>query len=166
VSPLVDRVFETDAVIPPGTILLAESNEIVRKALRRTLANYGYHVLEAHSGVEVVHLCAHHEGPINLLLSDISLNGLHGPELARAFTHVRPFTRVLFLSAGPEEINTDAGICPGCWLLIRKPFRPQELVQALHEFMRQQVLRACTTASLLRSGLVEEPLTFLRPAAS
>lgn len=164
--PSVGHVPGTEVAHELGTILLAEGDEIVRKALRRTLANHGYDVLEARSGEEAVDLCAHHEGPINLLLSDISLDGLHGPELARAFTRIRPFTRVLFLTAGPEEINMDAGICPGCWLLVRKPFRPQELVQALAEFLRQQVLRACTTDSLLKSGLVDEPLTFLKPAAS
>lgn len=150
-----DRRSNHDATPQPSTILLAEGNEVVRNALRRTLESSGYSILEALTGEEAVHLCTHHHGPIDLLLSDISLPGLRGPDLARRVTSIRPFTHVLFLTAEPEESNSQAGICPGCWLLVRKPFRPRELAQSIREFLRRQVLQACSTAALKKAGLVE-----------
>ena len=152
----------------PDTILLAEADDVVRKALRRTLETRGYRVLEAISGEEAIRLCHHHDGPIDLLLSDISLNGLRGPALARVVTTLRPLTRVLFLTGEPEAINADAGICPGCWLLVRKPFRPRELALALHEFINRQAFQSCSTESLAESGLVEpsQELLSIKPAAS
>lgn len=139
------------------TILLAESDDIVRKALRRTLECHGYRVLQAINGEEAALLCRHHEGPIDLLLSDIRLPGLRGFELARMVTDARPFTRVLFLTGESEKANAEAGICPGCWLLIRKPFRPRELAEALEEFLSRQVCRPVSAESLARAGLIERP---------
>ncbi len=139
------------------TILLAESDDIVRKALRRTLESHGYRVLQAINGEEAALRCRHHKGPINLLLSDICLPGLRGLELARIVTDARPFTRVLFLTGESEEANAGAGICPGCWLLVRKPFRPRELAEALEEFLSRQVWQPVSVESLAQAGLIELP---------
>lgn len=139
----------------PKTILLVEADDLVRKALRRTLESHGYRVLEAINGEKAGLLCHHHRGPIDLLLSDLSLPGLRGPELARVVTGVRPFTRVLFLTAEPEEANAEAGLCPGCWLLIRKPFRPRELAEALEDFLARQAGPPMSGEALAQAGLVE-----------
>ena len=64
-----------------GTILLAEADTVVRKALRRTLQNSGYCLLETNTGEEAMDLCKRHTGPIDLFLSDLSLPGLRGPKL-------------------------------------------------------------------------------------
>lgn len=140
--------------VSPKTILLVEADDIVRKALGRTLESHGYRVMQAINGEEAILLCRHHEGPIDLLLSDTSLPGVRGPDLARVVTDVRPFTRVLFLTAEPEDANAEAGLCPGCWLLIRKPFRPRELAQALEEFLDRQVCQPIAVDGLLQAGLV------------
>lgn len=137
-----------------NTILLAEGNPIVRKALRRTLENFSYYVLEARTGEEAIDICKSHEGPIDLFLSDIALPGMHGPTLARLVTTVRPLTRLLFLTGEPEELNSQSEICPGCWLLIRKPFRPQELARALQQFLSHRAFESCSTDSLIQVGLV------------
>lgn len=137
------------------TILLAESDFVVRKALRRTLESFGYHILEAATGEEAVTFANRHRGPIDLLLSDISVKGLHGPGLARIVTDIRPFTRVLFLTGEPEASNTEAGLCPGCWLLVRKPFRPRELAQALDDFLSRQLCPPHNIDSLIRAGLFD-----------
>ncbi len=138
----------------PKTILLVEADDMVRKALQRTLESRGYRVLQAINGEEAVLLCRHHEGPIALLLSDISLPGLRGPDLARVVTDVRPFTRVLFLTAESEDANVEAGLCPGCWLLIRKPFRPRELAEALEEFLGRKYANPRSGEGLAQAGLV------------
>jgi len=136
-------------------------------ALRRTLETDGYVVLEASDGHEAVRLCHQHDGPIDVFLADISVAGPRGPELARVVTSLRPFARVLFLTGESDQVNSTAGICPGCWLLIRKPFRPRDLAQALEEFLRRQMLRSDSADDLIRIGLVEEPyiLPLIKPVA-
>ncbi len=129
----------------------------MRKALSRTLESHGYRVLQAINGKEASLLCRHHEGPIDLLLSDIALPGLRGPDLARIVTNVRPFTRILFLTAELEEANVGAGLCPACWLLIRKPFRPKELAVALEDFLSRQMFQPLSVEALTQAGLVERP---------
>lgn len=139
--------------VSPKTILLVEADDIVRKALRRTLESRGYRILQAINGEEAALLCRHHEGPIDL--SDISLPGVRGPDLARIVTDVRPFTRVLFLTAESEEANAEAGLCPGCWLLIRKPFRPRELAEALEKFLSRQIGQPISTDGFAQAGLID-----------
>jgi DNA-binding response OmpR family regulator len=155
VSHQQDYQIDTKAGEGVGTVLLAEADPVVRTALRRTLENAKYSVLEARSGEEAIDICRCYEGPIDLFLSDLSLPGMHGPTLARLVTAARPLTRLLFLTGEPEEINSRAGICSGCWLLIRKPFRPRELAHALQHFLRRQTFPAGSTASLTQVGLAD-----------
>jgi two-component system, cell cycle sensor histidine kinase and response regulator CckA len=161
-AQLFDRRMGDQTATRPDTILLAEADRIVRTALRRTFETDGHMVLEASNGHEAVRICQQHDGPIDVFLADISLPGPHGPELARAVTSLRPFARVLFLTGESDQVNAEAGICPGCWLLVRKPFRPRDLAQALQEFLGRQMLRADSAAGLIRIGLVEEPQALSR----
>jgi two-component system, cell cycle sensor histidine kinase and response regulator CckA len=138
-----------------NTILLAESDPIVRQALRRTLEGSNYSVLETTSGDHALDICRRHNGPIHLLLSDVGLPGLHGPELAKLVTAMRPLTRVVFLTAEPEETNSQAGVCPGCWLLVRKPFRPRVLAHVLGKLLHREPLPSGSSPILTQAGLVE-----------
>jgi len=135
------------------TILFGESNAAVRKAIHRTLERENYRVLEATTGRQALELCREHPGPIHLLLSEISLPGAHGPELARLVTAMRPLTRIVFLSSEPEERNREAGVCPGCWLLVRKPFRPVELAAVVRAVLSDDP--TTSRGALLQAGLVE-----------
>lgn len=137
-----------------NTILLAEADAIVRKALRRTLENSGHRVLETATGEEALDLCQHYDGHIDLFLSDIALPGVRGPGLARLVISLRPLTRIIFLTGASEETNSRAGICPGCWLLIRKPFRPQELAHAVREFLNRPAFQLSSANSFTELGLV------------
>ena len=131
--------------------MLAEPNATVRRAMRRALEKANYEVLETCNGEQAVNVCRRHSGPIHLLMSDISLPGVHGPELARLVTEMRPLIRVVFLTAEPEEANRQAGLCRGCWLLVRKPFRPSELARVLEELLRPN----STPQILAQAGLAD-----------
>lgn len=133
------------------TILLAEPNAAVRRAMRRTLEKANYEVLETCNGEQALNVCRRHSGPIHLLLSDIALPGVHGPDLARLVTGMRPLIRVVFLTAEPEEATQQAGLCRGCWLLVRKPFRPSELARAMEELLRPNP----TPPILAQAGLAD-----------
>jgi DNA-binding response OmpR family regulator len=156
-AQVADHGVGPQTVARPDTILLAEKDRVVRTALRRTFENDGYVVLEASDGHEAVRLCHQHDGPINVFLADILLAGPNGPELARIVTRLRPFARVLFLTGESDQVNSAAGICPGCWLLIRKPFRPRDLAQALEEFLRRQMMRVDSADDFIRIGRLEKP---------
>jgi CheY-like chemotaxis protein len=108
------------------TILLVEDEDEVRAVLRQILLGKGYRVLQASSGDEALVMARIHRGPIHLLLSDVTMPHMKGPELADRLVAERPDTRVLYMSGYNEESFDDGhGPC------LQKPFSPQKLAGAV-----------------------------------
>jgi CheY-like chemotaxis protein len=115
------------------TILVAEDEQAVRSLMQTVLERHGYHVIAAGGGEEALALAAAHAGPIDLLLSDVVMNGMPGPELAERLAVVRPGLRVLFVS-GHSDPATLPRVSPSRWFM-QKPFRPDELAQRVRALL-------------------------------
>src|SRR5678815_4124293 len=76
------------------TILVAEDEDGVRSLTREVLEKYGYTVLEASNGEEALKVAERHQGPLDLLLSDVVMPRMGGPELAQALVARRPAVKV------------------------------------------------------------------------
>ena len=74
----------------PETILLIEDEEIVRDLVKEMLTSFGYDVLEARNGREAIDISSEHAGPIELVVSDVIMPGMSGPEAAREVVAQRP----------------------------------------------------------------------------
>jgi PAS domain S-box-containing protein len=111
----------------PATVLVVEDDDGVRRAAARSLRRAGYGVLTASSGPEALRLAAEHGGPIDLLLSDVGLPGMDGPELAERLAAQRPGLRVAFVSGYAEEAGR-AAARGGGGAILAKPYAPEDLV--------------------------------------
>lgn len=122
---------ESLAAAPRGTetVLVVEDAESVRTMLARTLSRAGYKVLEAESTTAALRHCARHDGPIDLLLSDVVLPKASGVDVARRATAIRPDLKVHFMSGFPDETLEQHGLSRHQMPLLAKPFSP---VAALH----------------------------------
>ena len=112
--------------VPRGseTILVAEDDEVLRTLLQIALESCGYTVLASASGPAALELAERHAEPIALLVSDVTMPGMEGPELARRLAAIRPGLRVLLLSGySRDPALLDAGVD-----FLQKPFRPSTLV--------------------------------------
>lgn len=109
------------------TILVAEDNPDVRRVVSRVLSQAGYAVLEASSGAEAILVGERHEGPIDLLLSDIVMPYLSGTEVAERLGATRPGIPVLFMSG-----FFDVDVAPEGRVL-QKPFTPAQLLEAVRD---------------------------------
>ena len=115
------------------TILLVEDEPAVRHLVQRVLAARGYEVLEAQDVAHAAKLATDYDGPIHLLLSDIVMPGLSGPDLAQRIVAQRPDVRVLYMSGFANRLGTQLGsLSPGVSIL-RKPFTPEHLVRTVRE---------------------------------
>ena len=113
------------------TLLVAEDQERLRAVVARALREQGYVVLEAASPADAVRIAAEHDGPIDLLLADVIMPGMRGPELARIVRDGRPNVRVLFMSGFVDDAGLgDLAGAPGVGL-IAKPFTPDALASEL-----------------------------------
>ncbi|MBI5837820.1 MAG: PAS domain S-box protein [Candidatus Eisenbacteria bacterium] len=139
--PVVEAVSLADKPTPASadggggseTILLAEDDGPVRQVAARVLAERGYRVLQAATGAHALDLASAHPGPIHLLLADVVMPGMGGPELARRIASSRPGTRVLLLSGHVGKSATSPEIRGHAFLA--KPFTPDALAREVRRVL-------------------------------
>jgi CheY-like chemotaxis protein len=110
------------------TVLLVEDEEAVRVVLARVLRTAGYTLLVARDGQEALELLAQHEGPLDLLLTDVVMPGLNGRELAERVAADRPDTKVLFMSGYTNDLVLREGISTAETHFIAKPYSRQDML--------------------------------------
>jgi CheY-like chemotaxis protein len=122
------------AEAPKGTevILLVEDEAAVRKLARKVLEKSGYVVIDARNGREGLALCEAHQGPIDLLVTDVMMPELGGRELAEGALKLRPGMKVVFMSGHTQDVVLKEGVQRGTPFL-QKPFTPTGLVQKVRE---------------------------------
>ena len=122
------------------TILLVDDEPDVLALARDVLAAKGYRILEAGNAGDALRVAQEHGEPIDLLLTDVVMPGLHGPELAAQLRAQRPGLKVLHMSsfalalAQHEMLETRAGLEPGSPIL-PKPFSPEGLTMKVGEVL-------------------------------
>lgn len=126
---------EDESVAPARaktTILLVEDDEIMRKMTRKLLEEHGYSVMEAVDGAAALERIQEQQSGIDLLLTDVVMRGLSGPELAARLGKSHPAMKVVFMSGYTGELianhqSLDKGIT-----LLEKPFTRVTLLNTLH----------------------------------
>jgi two-component system cell cycle sensor histidine kinase/response regulator CckA len=117
-------------------VLLVEDNSVVRGLVRKALRRHGYRVVEAASGEQALTLAETVRGPIDLILSDVVMPGMQGPELVAQLKVTRPQSKVLFMSGYPADAFSKGreGAGPtGEWL--QKPFTTGRLLQRVRDLL-------------------------------
>jgi two-component system cell cycle sensor histidine kinase/response regulator CckA len=122
-----------DSATSPTTVLVVEDDEEVRALARDVLEMYGYTVLEAQDARDAERLGETHPGPIHLLITDVMMPRLSGPELARRLRVRRSTLRVLCMSGYPESAHRqiEGADTWNAWL--EKPFSPDVLILKVRE---------------------------------
>jgi PAS domain S-box-containing protein len=115
------------------TILLVEDEPGVRHLVRRVLCGRGYEVLEARDIAHALQIAADFTGRIHLLLSDIVMPGLSGPDLAQRMIAQRPDLRVLYMSGFSNRLRTERGSLSAGVTILHKPFTPEHLVRTVRD---------------------------------
>lgn len=112
-----------------ATILVADDESGLRHVLVEILRTNGYRVLEAESSTQAWELARQHSGTLDILLTDIVMPGLRGPELARRVAKVHPETQIVYMSGYAEGLP-EAQL-PAKALFLQKPFRFATLLEQL-----------------------------------
>ena len=117
------------------TILLVEDEELVRVMLFEVLKSEGYKVLEAHHGAEALAMAARHEGPIDLLITDMLMPELNGWELASRLVEARRSLPVIYMSGYTDDEAKSYGKLEAGGDFLQKPFRPQEMLIKIRQVL-------------------------------
>jgi two-component system, cell cycle sensor histidine kinase and response regulator CckA len=124
-----------DPVRGRETILLIEDEPAVRGLVHETLRLHGYTVLAARHGIEALLASAKYVGPIHLILTDVVMPQMSGPEVAEKILTVRPGIKVLYMSGYPDHPVFDQGSVRRESGFLPKPFSPHVLVQKVREVL-------------------------------
>jgi two-component system cell cycle sensor histidine kinase/response regulator CckA len=112
-------------------ILIAEDEGMLRDLLRIVFEKEGYSLLVAKDGEEAVQIAHQCGESIALLLSDVRMPGMTGPDLARELRRSRPDLPVVLMSAYPQgPLMFDSG-----WHFLQKPFLPNVLVEKVRQVL-------------------------------
>jgi two-component system cell cycle sensor histidine kinase/response regulator CckA len=117
------------------TILLAEDNEQVRELAYDILRRMGYVLLVAQNGAEALSLLASHNGPVDLLLTDVVMPDMNGKELYTQVAEKRPGIRVLYMSGYTDNVIAHRGVLDEGVQFIQKPFTVQGLAAKVREVL-------------------------------
>ena len=116
-----------------ATILVVDDDTSVREVLRAFLGDRGHEILLAESGMEALRLCRTHEGDIHVMITDLSMPGMDGIELAHAVKTSRPHMAVMFSSAGLSQGLIDG--LPDDAVFVEKPFALATMENALRKVL-------------------------------
>jgi CheY-like chemotaxis protein len=117
-------------------LLLVEDEASVRELLRELLEAAGYSVLEASRPAEALRIAQSRAEPIQLLITDVVMPEMTGPELARRLAEMRPGLRMLFLSGYTEGVVVDKGLLLGDGAhFLQKPFTGDALEAKVREVL-------------------------------
>jgi CheY-like chemotaxis protein len=115
------------------TILVVDDDAPIRKMLERMLGSSGYSVLKAASGEEALGICEQSPAAIQLLITDLTMPGMNGLELADAVSERWPETKVLFISGYTSEYRVRRKL--GEREFLEKPFTRDSLNSKIREMV-------------------------------
>jgi DNA-binding response OmpR family regulator len=120
------------------TLLVVENEAAIKTLVQTVLERCGYVVLTAESGSEALRLAAAHTGSIDLLITDVVMPDLHGPELASRLVEQRPGLVTLFMSGYLDDALGETSGLPLPVDFIQKPFSPSALAARVREMLDRQ----------------------------
>jgi PAS domain S-box-containing protein len=123
--------------LPRGTetILLVEDEEAVRLMARQALESCGYTILEASHGLEALRTARRHPGSLDLVLTDVVMPELSGPEMARQVVGLRRGVKVLFMTGYPDDRTLVQGLYHAAAPLLQKPFAAAVLSRRVRQVL-------------------------------
>jgi DNA-binding NtrC family response regulator len=126
-----------DEELPRGseTILVVEDNHEVRRVTRRILRMQGYGVLEASNASIAFSTCTQHEGPIHLVITDVVMPEMNGPDLVKRIILQYPEIKVLYMSGYVKNFISYQVILEKGMDYIQKPFTVNELAKKVREVL-------------------------------
>ena len=129
------------AALSSETLLLVEDEPAVRRAVQRNLERLGYRVVTAHDGEDALKIAASLDR-VDLLLSDVVMPGIDGPELAGRLREKWHDLPVLFVTGYSADRLARSGAVGPHDRVLEKPYQLDELTRTIHRMIEARAVRA------------------------
>ena len=120
-----------------GTVLLVEDETPVRSFAARALSNKGYNVLEADSGETGLDVVAEHGNDIDIIVTDVVMPGMTGPDMIKQISAEHPDIKVIFISGYAEDAFVDTYGTEREFDFLPKPFTLKQLASKVRETLEK-----------------------------
>jgi CheY-like chemotaxis protein len=121
---------------PTASVVVADDEPLMRELVKALLDAEGFDVIEAEDGQAAIDACRDLGDDLDLLIADVSMPGITGPDAVEEIRNTRPTLPVLFLSGHDPD---SAGGLPepdASTDVVRKPFESDQLIQAVTRLLR------------------------------
>jgi CheY-like chemotaxis protein len=120
----------------PDTILVVDDDDLVRRSIAKILERHGYRVVAASGSAEALSVAREQGGRIGLVILDVLMPGVTGPELGRRLYELNLSAKLLFVSGfSPESIPLE-GAQVAAEMLLQKPFSQTTLLERVRQLMQ------------------------------
>jgi CheY-like chemotaxis protein len=123
---------------PVPTVLLVEDEDGVRRLMHGYLEREGYQLLEARDPAEAELIAEVYREPIHILVTDVMMPGMTGPQLAERLAPLRPEMKVLFVSGYRHDALEQCGLRTQDLNVLSKPFPASELLRRVRMLLSQR----------------------------
>jgi two-component system, cell cycle sensor histidine kinase and response regulator CckA len=128
-----DTTVKSDNAANGETILLVEDEVDVRVLIAEMLESEGYRVLQAGNGKEGLDECEKHLREINLVMTDVVMPQMNGPEMAERITKIAPECKMLYMSGYMDKVIVNQGVQDRNFMFLEKPFTAALMLRKVRE---------------------------------
>lgn len=119
------------------TILVVDDEEMVRKIAVDVMTQCGYNVVEAANAIEALKLCEQSMQQVDLVLTDLIMPKMNGPELVSRMAVKNPHLRVVYMSGYADDAFEHNDVLETEEMFVQKPFLPKNLIGAVKEALER-----------------------------
>ncbi len=116
-------------------VLVVDDEEMIRTLVRSLLESNGYRVAEAENGYKAAEWVANEPDRVDLLITDVRMPGLTGPDLARRLRAEKPLLPIVFISGYVGDVVMDNGSVPRITEYLSKPFALPSMLAAVRRLL-------------------------------
>ncbi len=135
---VVEKEDDSLANIPKGsgTILVADDDPFVREVIKAILTEFGYKVILAVNGIDVINKFRDNKDEVDLVLMDIVMPYKHGKSAQEAIRKIKPGVKIIFISGYPDYVLAEKGISTDDIEYIQKPVRAATLIKKIQQVLK------------------------------
>jgi PAS domain S-box-containing protein len=121
------------------TVLIVEDDDSLRKLAQKSLQPHGYRVLVAENGEDALRISKEHEGPIDLLITDVVMPKMGGKEVAERLQPLYPRMKAIYMSGYTDGTIVNHGVLAPGLNFLEKPFSPKGLARKVRKVLNKQI---------------------------
>ncbi|MBW2289874.1 MAG: response regulator [Deltaproteobacteria bacterium] len=125
----------SEALEGSETILLAEDEDAIRTLMCNALEQCGYHVLRAADGTAAMEIAQSYDSKIDLVITDVVMPRLSGPDFVQQLQEIRPGTKVIFMSGYAQDGTVTGATVDASAEILEKPFSPDVLLSSVRKLL-------------------------------